>query len=77
MKKIKKIIFYSATGLIKTVSYNDIKNLKKGTFIKTGDIKRIRPGYGIKPKFEGEIYGKKLIKDVEIGDSVTWDKLEN
>ena len=54
-----------------------IKNLKKGTFIKTGDIKRIRPGYGIKPKFEGEIYGKKLIKDVEIGDSVTWDKLEN
>ena len=50
-----------------------VKNLKKGSLIKADDIRRIRPGYGIKPKFENEIFGKKLIKDVEIGDPVKWD----
>tara|TARA_A100001388_G_scaffold276701_1_gene265214 strand:- start:8735 stop:9784 length:1050 start_codon:yes stop_codon:yes gene_type:complete len=54
-----------------------VKDLKKGSLINADDIRRIRPGYGIKPKFENAILGKKLIKDVEIGDSVTWDKIQN
>ena len=36
-------------------------------------IKRIRPGYGLKPKFFDKLIGKKVISDVEIGDPVTWD----
>ena len=50
---------------------------KKGDFIKENDIKRIRPGYGIKPKFFNEIIGKKILKDVQRGDPVKWEVLEN
>ena len=42
-----------------------INDLKKGDTIKENDIQRIRPGYGIKPKFFSEIIGKKILKDVQ------------
>ena len=50
-----------------------IKNLKKGQIIKTSDIRRIRPGYGLKPKYFNDVIGKTLTIDVERGDPVTWD----
>lgn len=50
-----------------------IKDLKKGSVIQVGDIKAIRPGNGISPKFTNEIMGKTLIKDVERGDPVQFD----
>tara|TARA_X000000950_G_scaffold289404_1_gene412960 strand:+ start:25477 stop:26517 length:1041 start_codon:yes stop_codon:yes gene_type:complete len=50
-----------------------IKNLKKGNTIKKNDIKRIRPGFGIAPKYFDYIVGKKLEKDVKKGDAVKWD----
>ena len=54
-----------------------INDLKKGDTIKENDIQRIRPGYGIKPKFFSEIIGKKILKDVQRGDPVQWEVLEN
>ena len=54
-----------------------INDLKKGDTIKENDIQRIRPGYGIKPKFFSEIIGKKVLKDVQRGDPVQWEVLEN
>lgn len=53
-----------------------IKNLKKGEIVSQSNIKRIRPGFGISPKFYSEIIGKRLLKDVERGDPVSWDCLE-
>ncbi len=53
-----------------------IKDLKKGSIIKKNDIKRIRPGFGLDPKHEENLIGKLLIKDVERGDSVSWDSFE-
>lgn len=52
-----------------------INDLKKGSTISEKDIKRIRPGYGLSPKFYKSIIGKKLNKDVERGDPVIWDVL--
>ena len=52
-----------------------VKNLKKGEVIKRDDIRRIRPGFGIKPKYFPDVVGKILIRDVERGDPVTWDVL--
>ena len=52
-----------------------INDLKKGSTISEKDIKRIRPGYGLPPKFYKSIIGKKLSKDVERGDPVIWDVL--
>ena len=50
-----------------------VKDLCQGEVVTESDIRRIRPGYGLPPKFFKEIVGKKLIKSVERGDSVQWD----
>ncbi|MBO6979360.1 MAG: pseudaminic acid synthase [Prochlorococcus marinus XMU1428] len=53
------------------------KDLKKGQKIKLSDIRRIRPGYGLKPKYLDIIIGKTLATDIEIGDRVSWEKFIN
>lgn len=53
-----------------------IKNLDKGKVISKGDIKRIRPGFGLEPKYFDDIIGRKLISSVERGDPVSWDCFE-
>ena len=52
-----------------------IKDLKKGDVITEKDIRRVRPGYGIEPKYFEKIIGKRLANNVEYGDPVTWNKL--
>ena len=41
--------------------------------ITINDIKRVRPAYGLPPKYFDKILGSKLIKNVEAGDPVTWE----
>lgn len=50
-----------------------MKDLKKGVTIQPGDIRAIRPGNGISPKFADEIIGKTLGIDVERGDPVSFE----
>ena len=50
-----------------------MKDLIKGSVIKPTDIRAIRPGNGLPPKFADEIIGKCLCIDVERGDPVTLD----
>ena len=50
-----------------------VRNKKAGEMITKDDIKRIRPGNGLPPKFEKEIIGKILNKDVCIGEATSWD----
>ena len=50
-----------------------VKDLKAGRVIKKNDIRRIRPGLGLHPKYEEEIIGKTLKSDVEKGDPTCWD----
>ncbi len=49
-----------------------VKNLEKGHVITEGDVRRIRPGYGLAPKYYNDIIGSKLTKTVERGDPVQW-----
>ncbi len=53
-----------------------IKDLKAGDKIDKGNIKRIRPGFGLSPKYFDQVLGKKLTTDVERGDPVLWELLE-
>ncbi|WP_417422288.1 pseudaminic acid synthase [Halomonas sp.] len=41
-----------------------VKNLKAGDVITEDAVKSVRPGYGLPPKFLGEIVGKKVICDI-------------
>lgn len=47
-----------------------VRDLKKGSIVKKDDIRRIRPGFGMAPKFEDEVVGKKINCDVQYGDPV-------
>ena len=52
-----------------------VSDLKAGQTITAQDIRRIRPGFGLPPKFYEDIIGKKVKRDVTIGDPVTFEKL--
>ncbi len=51
-----------------------IKDKKAGEIISKNDIKRIRPGNGLLPKYENEIIGKTLKKNVKRGDPTNWSQ---
>ena len=54
-----------------------IKNLSAGHKIKSDDIKCIRPGMGLAPKYINEVIGKKVKKNVIKGQPVNLEVLEN
>lgn len=54
-----------------------VRDLKAGTTITASDIKKIRPSYGLAPKYFDQIVGSKVIKDVGFGDPVTWNLIKN
>lgn len=53
-----------------------IRDLKAGDTIREGDIRRIRPGFGLPPKHYDSLIGVKVKRDVVRGEAVTWDKVE-
>lgn len=53
-----------------------VRNLNAGDIICREDIRRIRPGFGIAPKYFEDVIGKKVIVDVEIGDPVNFMQLQ-
>ena len=50
-----------------------VADIKSGQKVKTSDIRRIRPGFGLPPKHFDSIVGKTVIKDVKRGDAVSWE----
>ena len=52
-----------------------IKSLKKGQKISEQDIRRIRPGFGLAPKYFDSLIGRELAVDVNLGDAATFDVL--
>jgi len=49
-----------------------VKDLKSGHVITKDDIRRIRPGYGLPPKYFDDIIGATLSNDVHRGQPVDW-----
>jgi N-acetylneuraminate synthase len=52
-----------------------IKDLKSGDVITSENIKSIRPGMGLPPKYFDTIIGRKVAKDVLRGTAVNWTLL--
>lgn len=52
-----------------------VNDLKAGHVITSSDIRRIRPGYGLPPKYFKDLVGKTLASDVRRGTATTWDHL--
>jgi len=53
-----------------------VEDLEIGTVIKPEHIRRIRPGYGLAPKYFDDVIGKKTRKKITRGDRVLWDAIE-
>ena len=54
-----------------------VNDLKCGEIISKEDIKSIRPGFGLPPKYLDQIVNKKrVLKNVFVGDRVEWDVLD-
>jgi pseudaminic acid synthase len=50
-----------------------IKDIKKGEKFTRENIRSIRPGFGLHPKFLPQILGKRACRNLEKGDRLTWD----
>jgi pseudaminic acid synthase len=63
------------TSLIFRRSLYFVNDIKSGSVIKPDDVRRIRPGFGLSPKFYQDIIGKVAAKDIKRGEAVTWDTI--
>jgi pseudaminic acid synthase len=53
-----------------------VKSLKKGELITDEHVRRIRPGYGLQPKYYNHIIGKKVKIDVKKGSPVNFNNVD-
>jgi len=53
-----------------------VKDIKEGEVITKDNLKSIRPGFGLKPKFEKEIIGKIAKKDIKLGTATSWKLID-
>lgn len=53
-----------------------VRDLRAGEVITSRDIRRIRPGFGLPPKFFEEIVGRRIKRDVCFGEAVSFEKIE-
>lgn len=53
-----------------------VKDVKAGEELTEENVRSIRPGYGLHPKFYKEILGKKFRKDFEKGTPLEWGQFE-
>ncbi|MBS4537826.1 pseudaminic acid synthase [Clostridium sp. D2Q-11] len=50
-----------------------VKDMKKGDKFTEENMRIIRPGYGIKPKYYDDVVGKRANRDIERGTPLNWD----
>jgi len=50
-----------------------VQDLKSGSVLSDKNIKIIRPGKGLPPKFFGDLLGKRINRDLPIGTPMSWD----
>ncbi len=52
------------------------KDIKKGEVFTEENVRSVRPGYGMHPKFLKEILGKKAAKDIPFATPMSWELVE-
>ncbi|MFO1257751.1 MAG: pseudaminic acid synthase [Gammaproteobacteria bacterium] len=52
-----------------------VEDLRKGDMISERNIRSIRPGYGLEPKYYPFVIGKRAARDLKKGDPVKWDAI--
>lgn len=52
-----------------------IKDIKKGEKFTKDNVRSIRPGFGLEPKYLNEILGKESISDIKKGTPLKWEHI--
>lgn len=52
------------------------ENMKAGDVITEQNVRSVRPGYGLHPKYLPELLGKKVNRNIEKGTRLSWDLVE-
>ena len=52
-----------------------VENIKAGDIITRQNVRSIRPGFGMHPKFYKEVLGKKMAHNMEKGDPLHFDSI--
>ena len=65
---LKKIDLHSPFFII-----NTLFNMKAGEIFTEENIRSIRPGYGLPPKYLKEILGKRATQDIKKGTPLSWE----
>ena len=53
-----------------------VKNITAGERFTSENIRSIRPGYGLPPKYMSNILGKPATRALEIGEALQWEMVE-
>ena len=52
------------------------KDLEEGELLNSINLRRVRPGHGLPPKYYDSLLGKKVVKAVKKGTPMSWDLIE-
>jgi len=50
-----------------------VRDMRAGEVFTDENVRSIRPGYGLPPKYLPEILGRRAVRDVEKGTPLSWD----
>lgn len=53
-----------------------VKDVKKGEVFTEDNVRSIRPGYGLHPKYFRDVIGRRAKFDIEAGTPLSWDMME-
>ena len=53
-----------------------VKDIKKGQKFSTRNLRVIRPGFGLSPKYYKQILNKKALRNIKKGERVSWEDFE-
>jgi pseudaminic acid synthase len=51
------------------------ENIKAGDTLTTENLRIVRPGYGLHPRFFEMLLGKKVVRDAKLGEAFSWNLL--
>jgi sialic acid synthase SpsE len=55
---------------------NLLEDIKKGEVLTKKNVRSIRPGDGINPKYYEDVIGRNARSDIKMGTPVKWDMID-